>query len=228
MNKALLVAAAATAMACAARTAAFAAEPPSPRPAPAVSEAAAAPVLGAPSAPSDDVEKRPLGTVKTSAAGGLAVPSADLKSTAQLLGSLVAVIVLVVAGVWAFRRFAPRSAGMFASEHLRVLARTHIGPRQAMYLVRVPGRLLVVGATQDHIAVLSEIADSVEVEKVLGAVAASSSKSATAAFKELLSGVTRAEKRDARIESELASTVEQISQRLAGLSKKLERSGKQN
>ena len=106
----------------------------------------------------------------------------------RLAGSLGAVLVVIVAAVWAWKRFAPRSAGMFSSEHLKVVARTCVGPKQFIYLVKAPGSLLILGATQERISLLTEVKDPLEVERTLGAVEASSTGSVSRAFKSFLSG----------------------------------------
>ncbi len=135
----------------------------------------------------------------------------------RLTLSLGAVLAVIVGGVYAFKRFAPRSSSMFASDHLKVLARTYIAPKQAIYLVRAPGCMLVLGATQERISVLTEITDQVQIERTLGAVEASSSKSATSAFSSLLAGGRTQD--DA--EGELAAAVRSVSKRFASLSDRL-------
>ena len=62
-------------------------------------------------------------------------------------------------------------------------------------LMKAPGRILVIGATQASISILSEITDPTEIERILGAAEAASPKGASAAFRELLGSVTGAQKR---------------------------------
>jgi len=145
----------------------------------------------------------------------------DLTGTAKVIASLVIVIALIVVAVWAFRRFAPRAASMYSSENLRVISRTFIGPKQMVCLLKAPGRLLVVGATQESITLLSEITDAAEIERVLGAAAVASPKGASAAFKDLLSGAAGLRKKDAASEEDLAAAVDNISARFANLSQRL-------
>jgi flagellar biosynthetic protein FliO len=145
----------------------------------------------------------------------------DLTGTAQLIASLTIVIALIVVAVWAFRRFAPRTARMYSSENLRVVSRTFIGPKQMVCLMKAPGRLLVVGATQESITLLSEITDAAEIERVLGSAAAASPKGASAAFRDLLSGTAGLRKKDAVSEEDLAAAVDSISARFANLSQRL-------
>lgn len=140
---------------------------------------------------------------------------------ARVILSLGIVLGLIAAAVWAFRRFAPRTASVFASENLKVIARTHVGPKQAIYMVRVPGKLIVVGATQESITALSEITDPVDIERTLGAFEASSSGGASAAFGNILAGVTGRKKPESDSDAQLADAVKTASDRVASLNRKL-------
>lgn len=141
---------------------------------------------------------------------------------ARLAASLAAVLGLVVAGAWAFKRFAPRTAGMFGSGTLKVLARTYLGPKQMVSLVSVPGRLLVVGSTQQSVSTLAEITDPAEMERVLTVFERNSPKSASEAFKNIMATVTGREGAKNEMEEELVRTVENVSERVARLSNRLE------
>jgi len=142
----------------------------------------------------------------------------------RLVLSLGAVLAVVALAVWGFRRFAPRTASMFASENLKVIARTYLGPKQAIYLVRAPGSLLVVAATQESVSLLSEVKDPVEIERVLGVAQSTSPKSASQTFKTILSGVTGSAARDndAETAQDLEAAVRSVSDRFARLNRKLE------
>ncbi|MHC4711948.1 MAG: flagellar biosynthetic protein FliO [Planctomycetota bacterium] len=137
----------------------------------------------------------------------------------KLAVSLGVVLALIVVCAWAFRRWAPRTASGFSSDTLKVIARTYLGPRQMVCLVRVPGRLLVVGSTQSAIATLAEISDPVEIEKVLASFEKRSAGSATETFRNLFASVTRG---GSDGEGELAETVKNVTRRVASLTTKLE------
>lgn len=141
---------------------------------------------------------------------------------ARLAASLAAVLGLVVAGAWAFKRFAPRTAGMFGSGTLKVLARTYLGPKQMVSLVSVPGRLLVVGSTQQSVSTLAEITDPAEMERVLTVFERNSPKSASKAFKNIMATVTGREGAKNETEEELVRTVENVSESVARMSNRLE------
>ena len=74
---------------------------------------------------------------------------------------------LLGAGVMLLKRLFPtRSAGK-PSAMMEVLARTPVGPKQSVVLLRVAGRVIVVGVSPDSMATLTEIRDEQEVEKIL-------------------------------------------------------------
>jgi flagellar biosynthetic protein FliO len=167
-----------------------------------------------------DLDSQLIGSAQRQAAPEAPKPL-DWTALVDVVVSLAIVIGLVGALVWALRRFAPRAVRMYSSDSLKVLSRTFVGPKQMVCLVKAAGRILVVGATQQSVTLLSEITDSAEVEKIAGAAEAASSKSATAAFKDMVSNIARP--RRASGEEELASAAEGISQKLSKLARKLER-----
>lgn len=178
----------------------------------------------------DDIEKTPIGLADGARPAGeednepLTPPYLDML---RLMGSLALVIGLVVAAAWGLKRLAPRSSGMFSSETVKVLARTYLAPRQMVCLLKVPGKLLVVGSTAGGIATLAEIADPVEVERVLGSFEKSSARGASATFRNLLASVTGGgeDSRSAHEEAGaggLAATVDRVSDRIAVLNNRLE------
>lgn len=154
---------------------------------------------------------------------GLTETSTSYGDMMKIMLSLAAVIAVIALAVWGFKRFAPRTASMFASENLKVVSRTYLGPKQAIYLVKAPGCLLVIASTQEKISLLSEIKDPVEIERVIGAAHAASSKSQTRIFTNVLSGLTGAAKdNDAETEAELAEAVKSVSERFASLNRRLD------
>ncbi len=140
----------------------------------------------------------------------------------RLAVSLGAVLSLVVGGAWAFKKFVPRTAGMFGSGPLKVIARTYLAPRQMVCLVSVPGKLLVVGSTQQSLSPLAEIDDPVEIERVLSLLETSSPRGASETFKNMMSSVSGRPSGGKAIEDDLADTVESVSQRVALLNNRLE------
>jgi flagellar protein FliO/FliZ len=75
---------------------------------------------------------------------------------------LVVVVVLIYALSYVARRVFGGSKTALDSGKLRVrvLARSHIGPRQTVSVIEVAGRLLVVGATPQTVTTLADISDT--------------------------------------------------------------------
>ena len=171
-----------------------------------------------PGAPAD-VENQLIGAPQTDS-GTAALTPLDWAATFRMVASLAAVVALVAAAVWALKRFAPKTIRMYSSENLRVVSRTHLGPKQTLAIVKAPGRILIVGATQEAISLLAEITDPAEMERVLGEAEAGSQKSVSATFRELLTGVTSPRGKN-RATDDLAKAVDGLSDRFANLTKKL-------
>jgi len=146
-------------------------------------------------------------------------PYMDMVKLAAALGLVLG---LAVAGAWGVKRFGPRSARIFGGEMIKVLARTYLGPRQMVCLVKVPGKLLVLGSTQQSVSTLAEIDDPARVEKVLAFFESRSPKGASETFRNILSGVTGCGGGGEEFEHDLARTVESMSQRVASLNSRLE------
>ncbi len=175
----------------------------------------------APDEAAADFENTPL-PVSGQAPAPPSIPPVDLLDTLKLVVPLVVVIGLVVVAAWAFRRFAPRTSSMFSSDLMKILARTYLAPRQVLYLVRVPGKVLVIGSTQQSLTPLAEITDPAEVERLLALFEKNSPKGATETFRSFISAASSPGGAKGSAESELASTVENVSERVALLSRKLE------
>ncbi|MBN2710955.1 MAG: flagellar biosynthetic protein FliO [Planctomycetes bacterium] len=65
------------------------------------------------------------------------------------------------------KKYVPGGKQLFASPGMEILGRTHLDPRNYMALVRVGGRVLVVGVGPDGVRTLSEIDDDAELVRVL-------------------------------------------------------------
>lgn len=75
--------------------------------------------------------------------------------------------VLLGGGVILLKRLFPTRNGGKPSALMEVLARTPVGPKQSVVLLRVAGRVIVVGVSPDSMATLTEIRDEQEVERIL-------------------------------------------------------------
>jgi flagellar biogenesis protein FliO len=74
---------------------------------------------------------------------------------------LIGVLVLIVGGLIAFNIYAKRffrgHAGIRGRKTVHVLESTPLGLKKSIALVKVPGRILVLGITNDRIALLERI-----------------------------------------------------------------------
>ncbi|HZE95849.1 MAG TPA: flagellar biosynthetic protein FliO [Planctomycetota bacterium] len=73
-----------------------------------------------------------------------------------ILGSIV-VVGLLGGSLLVLRRFGRNSRFLGNGGPIRILARKPIGPRQDLVLVEVGARVLLVGATREHLSALGEI-----------------------------------------------------------------------
>lgn len=117
--------------------------------------------------------------------------------TTLALGGVVALILLLA---WGYRRMAAGSLGLTLRSRsavvLEVVGRTTLAPRQAVYLVRVGPRLVLLGCTADAIRPLDVIADPDLTARLLGQAAAARPASATAEFAQCLEHQAGQYKRD--------------------------------
>ncbi len=86
---------------------------------------------------------------------------------AQGIAACLLVGLLLGLGVWMLKRTFPSRLPVGSGALMEVLARTPVGPKQSVVLLRVAGRILVVGVGPENLATLSEISDAGEVEKLL-------------------------------------------------------------
>ena len=81
----------------------------------------------------------------------------------RLIGSLAVVVGLIVLSAFVFKRMLAKSRQSGGQGHLvNVLQVTPLGGKRQIYVVRVAGRLLVVGAGGDNLSLLAELPDTEE------------------------------------------------------------------
>lgn len=81
-----------------------------------------------------------------------------MQSTSWSLLMLVVVLALIPASLWVMKRLQTlRPAG--AARQLEVIDQLALGPRERVLLVRVQGRVLVLGATAQQVTLLGEAGD---------------------------------------------------------------------
>lgn len=106
----------------------------------------------------------------------------------RVLGALVLVLGAILGMRWLLRRGSATRNPAGPSRAVEVLSRTAVSPKQAVMLIRVGPRLLVVGAGTDSMNTLAEIDDPEQVSQLLGAVEQAKAHSLTNTFSKALSG----------------------------------------
>ena len=88
---------------------------------------------------------------------------------ARSVMALGVVLGLFGGSVLVLRRYLPGVAGGGGYQPVRVLARIGLSPKQAVYFLHLPGRVLVVGSGGGQLTTLSEITDAEEVAQLVQA-----------------------------------------------------------
>jgi flagellar biogenesis protein FliO len=79
-------------------------------------------------------------------------------------GFWLGLIIVMLCGVVALaRKFLPRPMGMFKSPAVELLGRSYLDAKRCIYLLKVGGRILVVGSSESGLSCLSEVASPDEV-----------------------------------------------------------------
>jgi len=86
---------------------------------------------------------------------------------------MVAVLLLIVGGAIILRRWQTRRGGL-TGRRMRLVESVRLSPKQALHLVRVGDRCVLIGATDQQISMLSEISLE-EGEKTLASATAQTS-----------------------------------------------------
>lgn len=112
---------------------------------------------------------------RTSAAAAKTSPSGPARKAPvsgsswwTTIGSLVAVIGLIVLVAKLVRKHSPASAGALPREVFHSLGRRSLDFRHSVQVVRVGSRLLVLAVSPDGVRTLAEITDPVEVDYLAG------------------------------------------------------------
>lgn len=111
------------------------------------------------------------------------------------VGSLIAVVGLIVLLAWGYRVvMTARGAGLMSGGRaglVEVVSRTALSPRHSACLVRIGRRLVLIGVSAERLTPLDVISDPEQVSSLLGQAQRDRSDSATRAFKEDLSAQSR-------------------------------------
>ncbi len=76
------------------------------------------------------------------------------------------VVVLLVAFFLVFRRFTKNSRLFGTNQSIDVIGKRGLGPKQAIFLVEVGGKVLVVGSTRENLSTLGQIENQEEIDSL--------------------------------------------------------------
>jgi flagellar biosynthetic protein FliO len=163
---------------------------PSPKTDPAVN-AAGSPPQPSVAAPPVDFEARQIKKTDTHAQSAAEVSNKTVSkvtglSPMRMIFALAAVLGLIFAGVFIFRRLTQNARGGHADRSvIRILSRNMIAPKQFVYLIKVGSRLLVVGVSPNHMTTLDAIDDPDEIARMTGEMERQQPGSITSGFSQL-------------------------------------------
>ena len=95
---------------------------------------------------------------------------------------LMAVLLLIGGMAFILKKFMPARGLLAGSEALKIVARTHVAPKQQVVLVKLGRRLVLIGVSPERMSALSSIDDPDQVAMLLGEIASRQPNSMTGAF----------------------------------------------
>jgi flagellar biogenesis protein FliO len=110
----------------------------------------------------------PSGQHPAAGNGGKGKTSSVGPSAWKTFGTLAGIVVLIVVGARFWKKHGPKLSGGLPVEAVEVLGKRNIDTRQAIVLVRLGSRILVLGSTANGLRTLSEVTDPVEVDYLAG------------------------------------------------------------
>lgn len=138
-----------------------------------------------------DVESRALPAAESAKPAATQAPpgSGGFRSlTGSLTTALLFVLVIIFLAAWIVKRAYPGSNLLFGSlPVLQVLGRTHLGPKQTLALVRLDGKLLLLGVTDHAINPVLTIEEPEEVSRLLSVIEQNRPAGITAGFRHFFS-----------------------------------------
>lgn len=86
---------------------------------------------------------------------------------ARSVVALGIVLALMGGAIVLARRYVPGAGGSEAGGTVRVLGRVTLAPKQTVYFLQVPGRVLIVGSGGGQLSALGEVTDADEIAELL-------------------------------------------------------------
>lgn len=111
-------------------------------------------------------------SVKTYPAGGGGLSVLVYLKVLMLLALIIAFILFAL---WAVRRFAPQLSATGRTSAIKILGTSHLGPKKALFLVEVAGKVILLGVTDNNINHITEFTNVEEAENIRNHLAPSTS-----------------------------------------------------
>ena len=93
-----------------------------------------------------------------------------IASLVKMISALAVVLGVMLAGLWAVRKFMTKTgAGVDDEQKIRVLSTRYLGPKSSIMLLDVLGSVIVVGVTGSQISMLTTITDEESLERLRSA-----------------------------------------------------------
>jgi flagellar protein FliO/FliZ len=90
-----------------------------------------------------------------------------LASILKMISALAVVLGVMLAGLWAARKFMNKTgAGVDDGQMIRVLSTRYLGPKSSILLLDVLGNVIVVGVSGTQITMLTTITDEESLERL--------------------------------------------------------------
>lgn len=111
--------------------------------------------------------------------------SDGLPSPMTVIGSLLLVLGVFFAVIWAIRQMSPPGANLLPTEAFEMLGRAPLANRQQAHLLRCGNKLLLVSVNAAGAEPLAEITDPAEVDRLTNLCRQSRPNVATTAFRQM-------------------------------------------
>ena len=90
----------------------------------------------------------------------------DLMTTAvKMFAALAILLVCLLAALYISKRFFRKGAPRYSGGMMRVVSSIHVGVKKTVTMVQVPGAVLILGVSNDHIRLLTKIEDTSLIEQ---------------------------------------------------------------
>ena len=127
----------------------------------------------------DAVEARPVAPADGVEGGKVGGSGSSLWDWVRTLVALAVVVGLIFAIRWALRRWGAPGAAVRGGP-VDILARRSLSAKHQLYLVRMGGRLLLLGGSGESLTTLAEVTDADEIARLVESVERSKAEALTA------------------------------------------------